>query len=400
MLENFYPAYTATVVQRLLDAGGRFVGKTNMDEFAMGSGSVDSIFGPVKNPWDSRCIAGGSSGGSAVAVATRAVDFALGSDTGGSVRNPASYCGVVGFKPSYGTVSRHGLISLLNSTDVPAIFSRTVSDTRTVFNVISGWDAKDSTTFKEPFPAPKKQLKQYSPDMPKLRIGIPREFLLPELFDHNLMPYKDTAKRLELLGADVRPISLPHSEYANACYAVLCACDVASNMARYDGIEFGHRSQAVVRGRILAGNYFLLKRNYSAYFEQAAKVRRLIADDFQRVFESGQADVILAPVTLGEAPELDAFCGLDNRTQQELQDWFTVGASLAGLPAISLPIGLSVKRQLPVGMQLIAPFREDLFLLDVAERLETSLRTQFGVDDGRPILENYWNDRSQTYGCV
>ena len=203
--------------------------------------------------------------------------------------------------------------------------------------------------------------------------------------------YRDTAQRLEDAGAVIREISLPHSEYANACYTVLCACDVASNMARFDGVEFGHRSATpvtgsdalyaatrheglneVVRGRILAGNYFLLKRNYRDYFLQAARVRRLIADDYGKVFEN-DVDVILTPVTFGGAPEMREFCELDNRTQQEMQDLFTVGASLAGLPAISVPVVRRTASSMPVGMQLIAPFRQDLFLLDVAMELERIL---------------------------
>ncbi|XP_055333723.1 glutamyl-tRNA(Gln) amidotransferase subunit A, mitochondrial-like [Paramacrobiotus metropolitanus] len=379
MLQPFVPAYDATVVKRLRDAGAVLVGKTNMDEFAMGSGSVDSVVGPVKNPWNPLHIAGGSSGGSAVAVASGAAHFALGSDTGGSVRNPAGHCGIVGFKPSYGSVSRHGLIPLLNSTDVPSIFARLVEDVRTVFRVIAGCDIKDSTTFRKTLPEEKADVK-------RLRIGVAKEYNVPELSDDMRECWMRVADALEEQGADVRSVSLPHSEYANACYTVLNTCDVASNMARYDGIEFGYRSNTdrsstnalyaatrheafneVVRGRILAGNFFLLKRNFQNYFVRAAQVRRLIAEDFQKAFDS--VDVILTPVTLTDAPSFPDFTAIDNRTQQEVQDLFTVGASLAGLPAVSVPVSWSA-RGLPMGMQLIAPFWRDYFLLDVAEILQ------------------------------
>ncbi|GAU91760.1 hypothetical protein RvY_03956 [Ramazzottius varieornatus] len=380
MLQDFVPAYTATVVQRLLNAGALLVGKTNMDEFAMGSGSIDSWRGAVTNPWDTTRIAGGSSGGSAAAVASRSAIFALGSDTGGSVRNPASYCGLVGYKPSYGHVSRHGLIPLVNSTDVPAIFTHVVEDARTVYDVIAGPDAKDSTCLTTP-PPPQRDSK-----LNKVKVGIPQELNVPE-YQPYLGFWRSVAERLEEHGAEVVPVSLPHSEYANACYTVLCACDVASNMARYDGVEFGHRSTAsdvstnamyaatrhegfneVVRGRILAGNFFLLKRSQQEYFLYAAKVRRLIVQDFTKVFDK-EVDVLCMPVTFGVAPTLEEFKKLDNRTQQELQDLFTVAASLAGLPAISVPIAM--EGHLPVGIQLVAPNRQDNFLLDVAQHVES-----------------------------
>lgn len=414
MLANFVPPYTATVVKRLEDSGAIVIGKTNLDEFAMGSGTVDSIFGPTHNVWGSELsyslrkgtdgdeevkekvsdkrVAGGSSGGSAIAVATGSCFAALGSDTGGSTRNPASYCGVVGFKPTYGRVSRYGLIPLVNSMDVPGIIARTVQDTTDVFNTIAGHDPMDPTTVSDTFTP---VTLPDDIDISKFRIGIPKEYHCPGLSPEVLDTWSWVADLLEEAGASVTQVSMPHTPLSIACYSVLNQCEVASNMARYDGLEFGYRAKttisteqlfaetrsqafnSVVRGRILAGNYFLLQRNYDQYFVQAMKVRRLISEDFTHVWDSG-VDILLAPTTLTEPPTLHEFINLDNRAQCVAQDYCTQPANMTGCPAISIPIRLS-QNGLPLSLQLLSPnFTEDK-LLAAAKWIETAV--QF------PILE-------------
>nr|CAH0099675.1 unnamed protein product [Daphnia galeata] len=412
MLENFVPTYNATVVERLLDSGAILMGKTNLDEFGMGSGTTESIFGPTKNVWGSHLIskanenensdneverkqpndfyiAGGSSGGSAVAVATGTCSVALGSDTGGSVRNPASYCGVVGFKPSYGSISRYGLIPLVNSMDVPGILARTVDDCRSVFDVIKGCDPKDSTTL--PRPLSKSKLKSTN-KFDKLCVGIPKEFHCPGMSSEVIEVWNDVADLLENSGFRVVQVSLPHTSYSIACYSVLNPCEVASNMARYDGLRYGYRATGkdlnsteslyaatrsqslnqIVRGRILAGNYFLLKENYDKYFVQALKLRRLIYEDYIKIWGTG-VDILLTPVTLSDAPLFSEFTQKDSRAQSADQDYCTQPANMAGIPALSLPVRIS-KRNLPLSLQLMAPHFDDETLLDVAHLLEQKLK--------------------------
>ncbi|XP_052808427.1 glutamyl-tRNA(Gln) amidotransferase subunit A, mitochondrial-like [Mya arenaria] len=434
MLENYFPPYTATVVQRLFDNGAVMMGKTNMDEYAMGCGSIDSIHGPVRNPWryrfrqkqadstpemrqevtanknektmhgtrnihtstgnqsvqevkdmgeDDWFIAGGSSGGSAVAVATGTCFGALGSDTGGSVRNPASYCGVVGLKPSYGLVSRYGLIPLVNSLDVPGIFAKTVDDAALLLNTIAGHDVQDSTTVTDTF---NPVSLEDEPSLQGLHIGIPKEYYAPGLCDETHQVWSEVADMLENNGAKVTQVSLPHTQYSITCYSVLCACEVASNMARYDGIEFGHRadnmestealySQSrhegfndVVRGRIFAGNFFLLRKNYEQYFKKALQVRRLITEDFNKVYNSG-VDVLLTPTTLTVAPQYSWFQKADNRTRTAEQDVFTQPVNMAGLPAVTLPVKLSASG-LPISLQVIGQRFKDHRMLNVAKWIE------------------------------
>ncbi|CAG2211683.1 QRSL1 [Mytilus edulis] len=364
MLQNYIPPYTATVVQRLQDEGAYLIGKTNMDEFAMGSGSVDGIHGPVRNPWkykftssnlenqqtkpieqvsmrnyhtstDDWHIAGGSSGGSAAAVASGVCFGALGSDTGGSTRNPAAYCGVVGFKPTYGMLSRHGLVPLVNSMDVPALFSKTMY----------GHDVHDSTTVTDEF---NHFTLPDNMDIKDLHIGIPKEYHAPRLSKDVHNAWEEAADMFEKAGQRWHRFSLPHTQYSILCYIVLNCCEVASNMARYDGIEFGHRAanedsteelyaatrhegfNDVVRGRILAGNYFLLRQNYEKYFAKAMQVRRLISEDFKKVYASG-VDILLTPTTLTTAPTYKWFTERDNRTSSEEQDIFTQPVNMAGM---------------------------------------------------------------------
>lgn len=415
MLQDYVPPYSATVVKRLQKAGAIIIGKTNMDEFAMGCGSIDSFFGPTKNIYcsgvkyefrhlkrepnesDPRipvmalenedwCISGGSSGGSAVAVASGSAFLALGSDTGGSVRNPASYCGVVGFKPSYGVVPRFGLISLVNSMDVPGLFGRHVDDIATMLGVVAGLDIQDSTSI--PSELQNTQLPE-NPSLKGLVVGIPREYHWPGLNKEVVDVWTKVADLMETCGANVQEVSLPHAKYSIVCYSILNPCEVASNFTRYTGVGYGHQVEShdsmeamyaltrsaglneVVRGRILAGNYFLLKENKNNYFNQALKVRRLISQDFDKVWSSG-VHVLLTPVTLSAALRYSEFSALDSRAQSAAQDICTQAANMAGVPAVSIPISLSCEG-LPLSLQLIAPRGEDAALLSVAKWIEKNV---------------------------
>ena len=382
MLLDYKPVYDATVVKLLRDQGAVLIGKTNMDEFAMGCGSIDNVTGSVKNPWgfteEKWNVSGGSSGGSAVSVATGTVSIALGSDTGGSVRNPASYCGVVGLKPTYGAISRHGLIPLVNSLDCPAIITRTVDDCVLAFDLLCQRDTNDSTSMDN-------QQDRRKVAIQDLTIGIPIEYHSEGLSKDVLKVWCEVADKFSDAGANVVSVSLPHTLYAGTCYAVVCTSEVASNMARYDGLEFGYRVNSdnktedmysksrhigfndVVRGRILAGNYFLLKENYETHFKQAQKVRRLITDDFNSVFTSG-VDILLTPTVQTDAP--DALDFVDRTSREILNgDGYTQAANLAGVPACSVPSGLS-SRGLPIGLQLIGPLHHDKRILQVAQWLE------------------------------
>lgn len=389
MLKDFVPPYNATVYQRLADAGAILVGKTNMDEFGMGSGSVDSIFGATKNVWskdlDNPTIAGGSSGGSAVAVASGFCSAGLGSDTGGSTRNPASYCGVIGFKPTYGLLSRHGLIPLVNSMDVPGIITRTVEDCVEIFNTIAGPDNFDSTTVKTPF-KPVSLPPEIS--IKGIKVGIPREYHCDGLSSEVHDIWIKIADVLEENGAEVSEISMPHTSSSIFVYSILNQCEVSSNMSRYDGIEFGHRADedrstehlyaktraegfnGVVKNRILTGNYFLLRKNYENHFLKALQVRRLISEDFVKAFSS--VDLLLTPTTLSDAPLLKDFTQNNNRDQCAVQDFCTQPANMAGVPALSIPIKLS-SNNLPLSLQLMGPNFSERNLFKVAKFIESSV---------------------------
>ncbi|EFN87591.1 Glutamyl-tRNA(Gln) amidotransferase subunit A-like protein [Harpegnathos saltator] len=413
MLANFSPGYDATVYERLRKQGAILIGKTNLDEFAMGSGTIDSLYGPTRNLWGSEVlsrfysyksdasqvaseeaqgkdtwrIAGGSSGASAVALATGTCYAALGSDTGGSTRNPASYCGLVGLKPTYGLVSRYGLIPLLNSMDVPGILARTVDDAALILNAIAGPDPADSTTVQ----------KEYQPiilpetiDLSNLSIGIPKEYGVRGISEEVQACWDEVSRHLAEAGANIVPVSLPHTDYSIVCYSVLNRCDVASNLACYDGIEYGHRADEwttahelykktrsegfndVVKGRILVGNYFLLAKNYEEYYVKAMKMRRLIAQDFDVLWDNN-VDLLLTPTTLTEAPRYDHFVSLDNQTQCLIQDHCTQPANMAGLPAVNVPIKLS-RAGLPLSLQLMAPSFHEHRLLTVAKWIEQTVR--------------------------
>ncbi|XP_057324993.1 glutamyl-tRNA(Gln) amidotransferase subunit A, mitochondrial [Microplitis mediator] len=413
MLANFTPGYSATVYERLKQHGAVLLGKTNLDQFAMGAGTVDSYFGPTKNLWGSNLmenyfidnadstsinkksgqddwhIAGGSSGGSAVAVATGTCYAAIGSDTGGSTRNPAAYCGLIGLKPSYGLVSRHGLIPLVNSMDVPGILARNVDDCLVILNAVAGTDPLDSTTLDEALP-PVKLPRADEICVEGLRIGIPNEYNHAELNQEIRNCWMGVSAILKEAGAQVVPVSLPHTKYSIVCYSVLNQCEVASNMARYDGIEYGLRADEtssteqlyaktrsmgfndVVRSRILTGNYYLLSENYDNYFVRAMKVRRLIAQDFDAAWNDN-IDILLTPTTLSDAPVYSDFVREDNQTQCSVQDYCTQPANMSGIPALNIPITLS-KKGLPLSLQLMAPFLHEERLMTVAKWIEDAVK--------------------------
>ncbi|KAH0566982.1 glutamyl-tRNA(Gln) amidotransferase subunit A, mitochondrial isoform X1 [Cotesia glomerata] len=412
MLANFVPGYSATVYNNLKKHGAVLLGKTNLDQFAMGAGTVDSYYGPTQNLWGSNLmenfvsdsidsipvvkkadknhwnIAGGSSGGSAVAVATGTCFAGIGSDTGGSTRNPAAYCGLIGLKPSYGLVSRHGLIPLVNSMDVPGILTRNVDDCLLILNAIAGTDQLDSTTLDQSLTPI--EISSTDINVRGLRVGIPNEYNHAELNQEVHNTWMGVSNLLKEAGAEVVPVSLPHTEYSIVCYSVLNQCEVASNMARYDGIEYGLRADEsmsterlyaktrslgfnnVVRSRILTGNYFLLSENYDDYFVKAMKARRLIAQDFDAVWNDN-IDILLTPTTLSDAPIYKDFISQDNQTQCSVQDYCTQPANMAGIPAINVPISLSNKG-LPLSLQLMAPFLHEQRLLTVAKWLEDAVK--------------------------
>ncbi|KAL7729357.1 hypothetical protein ACLKA6_008928 [Drosophila palustris] len=318
---------------------------------------------------------------------------AIGSDTGGSTRNPASYCGVVGFKPTYGLCSRHGLIPLVNSMDVPGIFARSVSDCVDVLNAVAGPDAMDSTSIQKPFK--KLQLPEVDQiDLRSVRIGIPKEYHCDGLSVEVLETWTKVADLLETAGATVRQVSLPNTAASIFVYSILNQCEVASNMARYDGIEYGHRAadersteqlyaqsraegfNQVVKTRILTGNFLLLRKNYDHYFEKALRVRRLIAEDFSRVFEAqadcDKVDILLTPTTLSDAPLYKDFITQSNRDQCAVQDFCTQPANMAGIPAISIPVRLS-KAGLPLSLQIMSNSFNEQLLLTVARWIEAQV---------------------------
>jgi aspartyl-tRNA(Asn)/glutamyl-tRNA(Gln) amidotransferase subunit A len=362
ILENFIAPYTATAVQRLLDTGVVLLGKTNCDEFAMGSSTENSGYGVTRNPWDTARVPGGSSGGSAAAVAARLAYGALGTDTGGSVRQPASFCGVVGLKTSYGRVSRYGLIAYGSSQDSIGPLARTVADAALIFSVIAGHDPLDSTSM--PTPVPDVTL---TPDIRGLRIGVPKEYFIDGMQAEVEHAVREAIRCLESLGAHVMEISLPHTAYAVPVYYLIAPAEASANLARFDGVRYGPREAgealwdvfentrgarfgAEVKRRIMLGTYALSAGYYDAYYGQAQKVRTLIKRDFDDAFQ--QVDVIACPVapttafTIGEKT--------DDPLAMYLEDVFTLPPSLAGICGLSVPCGFD-QDQLPIGLQLLGP---------------------------------------------
>ena len=368
ILENFIPPYDATVVERLKKSGASFIGKTNMDEFAMGSSCETSHFGPTKNPWNISYIPGGSSGGSAAAVASGEAICALGSDTGGSIRQPAALCGVVGMKPTYGRVSRYGLVAFASSLDQIGPITRTVEDTALLLNIICGKDERDSTSADVPVPDFRKALNR---DIRDVKIGVYEKGL-----EDCSKAVKENFKKAEDvfagLGAELIPVDLPHLEYAVADYYIIAPAEASSNLARYDGVRYGFqqwrddlmemyretRSSGFgneVKRRILLGTYVLSSGYYDAYYLKAQKVRTLIKEDFDKAFDRVKA--IILPTSPAEAFRLGE--RINDPLKMYLSDIFTIPANLAGLPAISVPMGLS-EDCLPVGLQIVGrAFCED-----------------------------------------
>lgn len=374
ILEQFTPPYDATVVGKLREQGYILVGKTNLDEFAMGSSTENSAFGASRNPWNVQTVPGGSSGGSAAAVAADECAAALGSDTGGSIRQPAAFCGVVGLKPTYGRVSRYGLVAFASSLDQIGPITKDVTDAALLLGVIAGHDPRDSTSANVPVPDYLKALKRK--DLKRVKVGVPVEY-----FGEGLDPEVEQAVRtaiegLRELGADVREVSLPRTDAAVATYYVIATAEASSNLARYDGVKYGTRAKesrdllemyvktraegfgAEVKRRIMLGTYVLSAGYYDAYYGKAQAVRTLIREDFKSAFED--VDVLVTPVT--PTPAFKFGEKVQDPLQMYLSDIYTISVNLAGLPAIALPCGFS-KAGLPIGMQLIGrAFEEDLLL--------------------------------------
>ena len=371
ILENFIPPYDATVVEKLSAQNPVLVGKTNLDEFAMGASTENSAFHKTKNPHDLERVPGGSSGGSAAAVAAGESIFSLGSDTGGSIRQPASFCGVVGLKPTYGRVSRYGLVAYASSLDQIGTLTRDVTDAALVLNVIAGHDPMDSTSSSEKVPDFTQSLIS---DVKNLKIGLPKEYFVEGIDSEVETAVKNSAKIFESLGANISEISLPHTDFAISTYYLIAAAEAATNLQRYDGVSYGARVDAAdvvdmmtdtrtkffgdeVKRRILIGNYALSAGYYDAYYLKALKVRSLIQQDFFNAFKD--VDIILAPAAPTPAFK---FAQFSTPLQMYLQDICTVPINLAGLPAVSIPCGFT-KNNLPIGFQLIAkPLQEEIIL--------------------------------------
>ncbi len=371
ILEGFIAPYTATSVKRLKEAGAIIIGKTNMDEFAMGSSTENSAYGVTHNPWDVARVPGGSSGGSAAAVAAHDVPVALGTDTGGSIRQPASFCGVTGLKTTYGRISRYGLVAFGSSLDTVGAFGRTAEDVATIFSIMAGHDEKDATSVNQPVP----QIKFDNDAVRGLKIGVPKEYFITGIQPEVEEKTRAAIEMLKNLGAEIREISLPHTEYALPVYYIIAPAEASANLARYDGVRYGPRAEAdnlldvyfktrgdkfgaEVARRIMIGTYALSAGYYDAYYGQAQKVRTLIKRDFENAFKD--VDVIAAPTAPTTAFKIGEH--VNDPLAMYLEDVFTLPASLAGVPGISFNVGFD-KNNLPVGLQLIGPhFREDLLL--------------------------------------
>ncbi len=374
ILEGFIAPYTATSVKRLIEAGAVILGKTNTDEFAMGSSTEHSAYGVTHNPWDRGRVPGGSSGGSAAAVAARYVPAALGTDTGGSVRQPAALCGITGLKTTYGRVSRYGLVAFGSSLDTVGAMGRTAADVAAIFAIMAGHDPLDATSANFPLPPLDLTLNGRAP-LRGLKIGVPKEYFIAGIQPEVEAGTRAAIEVLHGLGAEVREVSLPHTEYALPVYYIIAPAEASANLARYDGVRYGPREEAEtmwdvfyrtrgrrfgaeVARRIMIGTYALSAGYYEAYYGQAQKVRTLIHRDFEQAF--AQVDVIAAPTAPTTAFKIGEH--VNDPLAMYLEDVFTLPASLAGVPGISFNVGFD-QNGLPIGLQLIAPhFREDLLL--------------------------------------
>lgn len=394
ILQKFVPPYDATVVQKLAAQNPVVLGKTNLDEFAMGGSTENSAFHPTHNPWNTDCVPGGSSGGSAAAVAAGTAVWALGSDTGGSIRQPASFCGVVGMKPTYGRVSRYGLVAYASSLDQIGPITKDVTDCANILNIIAGRDEMDSTSIDKEVPDYTKSLVQ---DVKGLKIGLPKEYFVKGMDPEVEGAVKAAVKQLESLGAEVVEISLPNTDYAISTYYLIAPAEAATNLARYDGVSYGERAEDAadlvemmtktrsqylgeeVKRRIMIGNYALSAGYYDAYYLKALKVRRLVKEDYDKAFK--EVDVIICPA----APSVAYKIGekIDNPLEMYLQDACTVPLNLAGLPGISVPCGYN-KDKMPIGMQIIGKALDEETLIRVAYTYEQS--------------QSYHQDRAQLGG--
>lgn len=383
MLDGFIPPYDATVVKRLRDAGAIIIGKNNCDAWAHGASTENSDYGVTPNPWDLERVSGGSSGGSAAAVAAGEVPYSIGTDTGGSIRQPASFCGVVGLKPTYGRVSRYGLIAMASSLDCPGPITRTVEDAAIVMNVIAGKDEKDSTSRGNEI--------DFTEDLNKslkgIKIGVPKEYLGLGLDKEVEKVFRNALETYKKLGAEIVDISLPHTEYGVATYYIIQTAEVSSNLGRYDGVKYGYSAKESkdlidsyfktrdegfgdeAKRRIMLGTYVLSSGYYDAYYLKAAKVRKLIYTDFVKAFS--KVDVIVTPTAPTPAFKIGEKA---DPVSMYLADVFTAPASLAGVPAISIPAGFShstsLRAGLPIGIQVIGPHFEESKILNVAQSFE------------------------------
>lgn len=380
MLADYVSPYDATVIEKFNDAGAVILGKTNMDEFAMGSSNETSYFGAVKNPWANNAVPGGSSGGSAAAVAARIAPVATGTDTGGSIRQPAALCGITGIKPSYGRVSRYGMIAFASSLDQGGVMAQTSEDAAMLLNVMSGFDHRDSTSLEIESPDFTATL---SDDIAGLRIGLPKEFFEAGLSDDVARCIDAAIAEYRKLGAETVEVSLPNSKLAVPCYYVLAPAEASSNLSRFDGVRYGYRAPdyddlidmykktraegfgAEVKRRIMIGTYALSAGYYDAYYLKAQQLRRLIADDFNRAFE--QCDVIMGPTTPTTAFDIGA--KTDDPVQMYLNDIYTISVNLAGLPGMSIPVGFGYDNR-PVGLHMIGRYLDEERLLNAAHRYQ------------------------------
>lgn len=379
MLSNFAPPYNATVVENFAAAGAVTLGKTNMDEFAMGSSNETSFYGAVKNPWNTNCVPGGSSGGSAAAVAAELAPGATATDTGGSIRQPASLCGITGIKPTYGRVSRWGMIAFASSLDQGGVMTRTAQDAAIMLNTMASYDNKDSTCVNEPVPDYTRTL---DGDLSGLRIGVPKEYFGQGLNAGTQKAVEDAIETYKKLGATVVEISLPHSSLSVPAYYVIAPAECSANLSRFDGVRYGYRCEnpqdlqdlymrsrgegfgEEVKRRILVGTYALSAGYYDAYYSKAQKVRRLIKDDFVQAFKD--VDIVLGPTAPSPAFEFGAKG--DDPVAMYLEDIYTIATNLAGLPGMSIPCGIVDDK--PVGLQLIGNYFAEAKLLNIAHQFQ------------------------------
>lgn len=396
ILENFVPPYSATVVNKLRSSGAVVLGKTSLDEFAMGSSNETSYFGAVRNPWNLDYVPGGSSGGSSAALAARLAPAAIGTDTGGSIRQPASFCGVFGIKPTYGRVSRYGIIAFASSLDQAGPMARTTEDCALMLEAMSGHDRMDATSSKVAVPAWSKALNQ---NLKGVRVGLPKEYFSESLDPDVSRVTQEAITALKAAGAETVEVSLPLVKYAVSIYYLIATSEASSNLARYDGVRFGYRSNfeenpasdlgefyarnrgeafgAEVKRRIMLGTYALSSGYYDAYYQKAGQVRRLLRDEFTKAFEL--CDVILSPVTTSPAFKLGE--RISNPLEMYLNDIFTTSTNLAGLPGMSVPVGFS-KSGLPIGVQVMAKHFDEQSIFNVSLALETAFKAGEKVPDG------------------